>query len=182
MIATDQIAIIYSTATGIVLRTVNPDENDQLILQWLKDNLPNGTSMLLLNKVDIKADDTNCPNLDVIIPYVQTSQKIVLNYGVRCVVVENDVVTNSVLCCPILYQNSINSNAIPVVSPDLNVVTPPIHKGKNINVVTTSTTDTTNVDTTSGPVLFQDDSASIGDAYDPSSGLFVSNSAQSQGS
>ncbi len=103
MFVTDNIGILYSIATGIVLRTINPPEAEQAHLAWLQNNLPPGTALLLLNKQAVGADDFNMPNLDVIIPHVQKNNAITLSYGVTCSIVKNNTTVDTVLCCPILY-------------------------------------------------------------------------------
>ncbi len=111
MSPSDNIGILYSTVSGIVLRTINPPEQEQGHLTWLQNNLPSGTSLLLLNKQAIGADDNNMPNLDTIIPHVQQNNLINLSYGIACSVVDsNNLVASVVLCAPELYQNIIKAN------------------------------------------------------------------------
>ena len=110
----DQIGILYSAATGIVLRTINPPEAEQDHLTWVKNNARLGEAVILLNKQDIGADDTNCPNLDTLIPYVKINNNLTLSFGMVCAIIDsNNTVIDNVLCCPILYQNKLTASAIP---------------------------------------------------------------------
>ena len=115
MFTNDKIGLLYSTATGVVLRTINPGHNEQRHLAWVLQNLPEGTSLLLLDKVAIGADDKNCPNLDVLIPYASENHGISLSFGVSCVVVDpTNTVVEKVLCCPVLYKNKLSNDALTV--------------------------------------------------------------------
>lgn len=110
-----QIGILYSTATGIVLRSINPSSDFPGHLDWLQNNLPAGTTLLRLDKSAVGADDKNMPNLDSLIPYAQKNNAVTLNYGVTCSIVDiTNKVVDVVLCCPILYQNFLSSKALPV--------------------------------------------------------------------
>jgi len=104
----DKIGLLYSTATGIVLRTINPSHEEQHHLAWLSRNVPEGTTLLFLNKDAIGADEENCPNLDMLIPHVQKNHNITLSFGVHCSVVDtNNTVVSVALCCPVLYKDKL---------------------------------------------------------------------------
>lgn len=107
-----QIGLLYSTATGIVLRTINPDSAmGDSHLDWVDQNKPDGTTLLRLNKSDIGADEFNCPNLDFLIPYVQKNQALTLAFGQNCAIVDNtNTVVDVVLACPVLYQAKLQND------------------------------------------------------------------------
>lgn len=107
----DQIGLLYSTATGIVLRTINPGKGEQAHLNWVDAHKPAGTALLRINKSDIGADHKNCPNLDTLIPYVKNNKGINLDFGKSCAIVgANSKVVDVVLCCPVLYQAKLSAN------------------------------------------------------------------------
>lgn len=146
------IGLLYSTATGIVLRTINPPDTEQGHLTWLQNNLPSGTTLLLLDKTTIGADDNNCPNLDTLIPYVQQNNALILSFGKTCMVVDaTNTVVDMVLCCPVLYQKKLDAVALghTVIEPSVSVVTSKLMYGdigyiynpvaKNFTLPTTST-------------------------------------------
>ena len=104
-----KIGILYSTTTGIILRTINPDNDAHL--DWLEQNKPAGTVLIQLNKSDVGADDSNMPNCDFLIPYVKNNYIIDLKYGVACSVVDdNGVVVDTVLACPNLYKKKLKDD------------------------------------------------------------------------
>ncbi len=121
----DKIGLLYSTATGIILRTINPEHHEQHHFTWLQNNLPEGTTLLLLDKPDIGADNRNCPNLDYLIPYVKKHKAIDLSFGMNCKVVDGqNKVVDVVLCCPVLYQQRLDKQGqglmvIPIQRPDM---------------------------------------------------------------
>lgn len=109
----DDFAILYSTATGIVLRTINPGPGEQPHLDWLGKNIPTGTTLLRLNKISLGADNYNVPNLDTVMPFVKQNKGINLSYGISCSVIDsNNNVVDTVLCCPTLYQQKLQEDAI----------------------------------------------------------------------
>lgn len=72
-VTNDKIGVVYNTATGAVIRTINPGPGEQSHLDWVQKNLPKGTSLLRINKLALAADDHNCPNIDVLMRYVKQS-------------------------------------------------------------------------------------------------------------
>jgi hypothetical protein len=107
------IGILYSTATGIVLRTINPDETmGDIHLNWLEVNKPEGTTLLIIRKSLIGADERNMPNLDFLIPYVKKNHNVELSFGKRCIIVDSEHnVVRAELACPILHQVKLNKDA-----------------------------------------------------------------------
>lgn len=109
----DKIGLLYSTATGIVLRTINPTHREQRHLDWVQRTKPEGTTLLLLDKIVVGADDKNCPNLDMLIPHVKQNHGITLSFGVPCSVVDpTNTVIKTVICCPVLYRNKLLNDPI----------------------------------------------------------------------
>jgi hypothetical protein len=109
-----QIGILYSVATGIVLRTINPDlVMGDAHLDWVMQNMPTGTALIRIDKSAIGADDKNCPNMDFLIPYVQQNNGVNLSYGVSCSIVNAlNTTVATVLCCPVLYGDVVSVNAL----------------------------------------------------------------------
>lgn len=107
----DQVGVLFSMATGVVLRSINPGPGEQSHLDWLDENKPEGTILLRLNKLDVGADDHNMPNLDFLIPYAKQNHGLALSFGQSHVIIneQNEAVEN-VLCCPVLYQNNLALN------------------------------------------------------------------------
>ena len=106
-----KIGILYSSTTGIILRTINPDNDEHL--DWLEKNKPNGTVLLQIDKNKVGADDNNMPNCDFLIPYAKTNHAIDLKYGITCSVVnDNGMVLENVLACPDLYQTRLTDDFV----------------------------------------------------------------------
>lgn len=106
-----QIGILYSSATGVILRAINADNTAHL--DWLEQNKPNGTSLLRINKSEVGADSENMPNLDFLIPYVKNQHAIDLTLGIsNSVVDENGKVVDVVICCPDLYKVKLENDAV----------------------------------------------------------------------
>jgi len=108
----DYMGILYSTATGIVLRTINPDPEFDEHLTWLEANRPEGTTLLCIEKSKVGADHANIPNLDFLIPYIKENHNVELGFGKNCGVVNpNNEVIEMVLACPVLYQKKLDKDA-----------------------------------------------------------------------
>jgi hypothetical protein len=106
----DQIGVLYSKATGVVLRIINPDRHDQHHLTWLQNNLPPGTSLLRMNKAEVGANDKHCPHLPLLIPLAQSLHGVTLSRGVPVSVLDqNGMIVHKVMACPVLYQQTLDS-------------------------------------------------------------------------
>lgn len=107
------IGILYSTETGIILRTINPDSYmGDHYLDKVEAVKPEGTTLLRLDKTKIGADELNCPNLFFLIPYIQKNHNLNLGFGKRCGIVnsENEVIATA-QACPVLHQKKLNKDA-----------------------------------------------------------------------
>ena len=69
-VAKDEIGLVYNTATGNILRTINPGPGEGSHLDWVQKNLPAGTSLLRINKSAIGADAYNCPNINALRTFI----------------------------------------------------------------------------------------------------------------
>lgn len=108
-----QMGVLYSIATGIALRSINPDSSmGDAHLDWLENNLPDGTGLIRMDKKDVGADENNTPDLDTLIPYVQKNHGITLAFGQNCAVVDStNTVVDVVLACPVLYAQKLQNDA-----------------------------------------------------------------------
>lgn len=106
-----QIGLLYSSTTGVVLRSINPDNDAHL--DWLEQHKPSGTELIRINKSDVGADDHNMPNLDFLIPYVKNNHATDLKFGVTSAIVDKTgKVVDVVICCPDLYQTKLQADAV----------------------------------------------------------------------
>lgn len=142
--ADSEIGILFSSSTGIVLRTINPGPGERAHLDWVQRNAPAGTTLLRIKKALCGADDFNVPNLDALIPYARNNHGLTLSYGKICAVIDPNTnkVVDTVLCCPDLYQQKLVKEAVSHIVVDVpasvgdtvdqftKTVTP-IAKGKN---------------------------------------------------
>lgn len=145
-----QMGVLYSIATGIALRSINPDSSmGDAHLDWLENNLPDGTGLIRMDKKDVGADENNTPDLDTLIPYVQKNHGITLAFGQNCAVVDStNTVVDVVLCCPVLYQQKLKND-------------PSLSKAKSVNAPAITLT-----------VLSKN--ANIGDTYDSTNDVIIS--------
>lgn len=121
----DDFALLYSTATGIVLRTINPGAGEQHHLDWLEENKPEGTTLLRIKKRAVGADHKNCPNIDMMIPYVRQHHRIELKFGQphHHLDENKNFVHQNIVCCPVLYRKNIpiTHNLIPAHLPGISI-------------------------------------------------------------
>lgn len=112
--AATKLGLIYSLASGIVLRVINPDDRmGDAHLEWVKDhNMPLDCDMLTINKVDVGATELQCPNLESLIEHVKANGGPDLNFGIPCSVLDNKgKVLDVVMACPVLYQKKLDNEA-----------------------------------------------------------------------
>ena len=102
-----QIGIVYSATTGVILRTINPDNDNHFNNMFLAP----GETLLRIDKDLVGADSANMPNIDFLIPYTKNNLGIDLKPGVNAVVVDDKgIVIDNVLVCPDLYQQKLDSD------------------------------------------------------------------------
>lgn len=104
----DEIGVLYSATSGVILRIIDPDGNYGH-LDWLEDHKPEGTILYRCLKNEIMPNG-NIPNMERIIKFVKEKHNLDLREGIQHAVIDkqkNEVVEN-VICCPDLYQKRLD--------------------------------------------------------------------------